>query len=87
MGLVATFFLVGGLPTILGGVGGYFYNSATLDLIFDSLAMGAILYSIIPMMRVAFRPALPPEATYLKQRLTYVGILLGFLVGFTVNAL
>jgi len=87
VGLVATFFLVGGLPTILGGVGGYFYNSATLDLIFDSLAMGAILYSIIPMMRVAFRPALPPEATYLKQRLTYVGILLGFLVGFTVNAL
>jgi hypothetical protein len=39
------------------------------------------------MLRVAFRPAQPPDATYLKQRLTYVGILVGFLVGFVVTAL
>jgi zinc transporter, ZIP family len=86
-GMISIFFLIGGLPTIIGGVTGYFYNSEMLDLVFDSLAIGAILYSIIPMLRVAFRPADPPQATYLKQRLTYVGILAGFLVGFVVNAL
>ncbi len=87
VGLIAGFFLIGGLPSVIGGVTGYFYNDPTLDLTFSSLAIGAILYSIIPMMRMAFRPAQPPDATYLKQRLTYVGILLGFLVGFAVNAL
>lgn len=86
-GAIAAFFLIGGLPAVVGGVGGYFYNNTTLDLVFSSLAIGAILYSIIPMMRMAFRPAQPPGATYTKQRLTYVGILLGFLVGFVVNAL
>jgi zinc transporter, ZIP family len=87
LGLVALFFLVGGLPTVAGGLVGFFYTSNLLNLLFDSLAIGAILYCILPMLRIAFRPADPPDATYLKQRLTYVGILLGFLVGFAVNAL
>jgi len=87
VGLIAIFFLIGGLPTVVGGVTGYFYNSAPFDLVFDALAIGAILYSILPMLRTAFRPAIPPEATYLKQRLTYLGILLGFLIGFLVNAI
>jgi len=87
LGLIAVFFLIGGLPTVVGGVAGYFYNSDPFDLVFDALAIGAILYSILPMLRTAFRPADPPEATYIKQRLTYLGILLGFLVGFLVNAI
>ncbi len=86
-GLIAAFFLIGGLPAVVGGISGFYYNDATLDLVFSSLAIGAILYSIIPMMRMAFRPAQPPEATYLKQRLTYLGILVGFLAGFLVNAI
>lgn len=86
-GLVAGLFLIGGLPTLIGGVGGYYYNSALLDLIFAAFAIGAILYSILPMLRVAFRPADPPATTYTKQRLTYLGVLLGFLLGFLVNAL
>jgi len=87
VGLIAVFFLIGGLPTVIGGVTGFFYNSAPFDLVFAALAIGAILYSILPMLRTAFRPAEPPDATYLKQRLTYLGILLGFLVGFLVNAI
>jgi len=87
VGLIAAFFLIGGLPTILGGVAGYFFSSTLFDLVFDALAIGAILYSILPMLRTAFRPAEPPEATYIKQRLTYLGVLLGFLVGFLVNAI
>ena len=87
LGVLAMFFLIGGLPTIIGGVVGFFYSSTLFDLVFDALAIGAILYSILPMLRTAFRPAVPPEATYTKQRLTYLGILLGFLVGFLVNAI
>jgi len=85
--LIAAIFLLGGLPTILGGVLGFFYSSTLLDVVFDSLAIGAILYTIVPMLRISLRPADPPEPTYLKQRLVYLGLLLGFLVGFAVNAI
>jgi len=84
---VALIFLVGGLPTVLGGVGGYYYTSPTLELVFDSLAIGSILYALLPMLRLAMRPATPPETTYLRQRLLYLGLLVGFLVGFLVNAI
>ena len=84
---LALLFLVGGLPTIIGGGFGYYYNSDLLDVIFEALAIGAILYCILPMLRSAFRPAENPEASYLKQRLTYLGILVGFILGFVVNAI
>ncbi len=87
VGPIALFFLVGAAPTVIGGVGGYFYNSTLLNLIFDAFAIGAILYSVLPMLRIAFRPADPPEPTYRKQRLVYLGVLLGFVLGFAVNAL
>jgi zinc transporter, ZIP family len=86
LGVLALLFLVGGLPTVLGGAVGYFYNSQLLDVTFDALAIGAILYCILPMLRNSFRPAETPEASYLKMRLTYLGILLGFVLGFLVNA-
>lgn len=87
LGLLAGFFLIGGLPTIAGGIVGYFYNNALLDVIFDALAIGAILYCILPMLRVAFRPADTPEASRLKQRLLYLGLLVGFVVGFATNSI
>lgn len=72
--------LVGGLPTTLGGAIGYYYTSNTFAELFDGLAIGAILYAILPMMKHMFagmdRPA---------QRLVYLGIFIGFLVGFLVN--
>lgn len=87
IGAIVALFLLGGLPTIAGSLFGYFYTSDLLLVIFDALAIGAILYSILPMLRAAFRPAADPEATFLKQRLTYLGILTGFVLGFLVNAI
>ncbi len=87
IGVLVGLFLVGGLPTIIGGVVGYYYNSDLLDVVFDALAIGAILYSILPMLRVAFRPADTPEASYRKQQIIYAGILVGFVLGFLVNAI
>ncbi len=86
LGAVALIFLLGGLPTVVGGVSGYFYNSTTIDVVFDALAIGAILYSLLAMMRIVLRPAPPPAPTYARQRLLYLGLVAGFLAGFLVNA-
>jgi zinc transporter, ZIP family len=85
--LVASLFLLGGLPTILGGVIGYFYTNVSLNVLFDSLAIGAILYVVPLMLKVAFRPESTPLASYRKQQLVFFGLLTGFLLGFGVNAL
>ena len=58
---MATFFLVGGLPTILGGAVGYFYSSGAFTVLFDGLAIGAILYAILPMFKSMFRDSDPRE--------------------------
>jgi ZIP family zinc transporter len=78
--LLLVFFLIGGLPTILGGAVGFFYNSVTFDLVFDGVAIGAILYAILPMLKAIFR-----ESTLEMQRLSYLGVFIGFLLGFLVN--
>jgi hypothetical protein len=80
------FFLVGGLPTIFGSAFGYYYHSSLLLIVFDAVAMGAILYAILPMLRVAFRPAAPPGNTYRRVDMLYLGLIAGFLLGFVVNA-
>jgi ZIP family zinc transporter len=78
--LLLVFFLIGGLPTILGAAVGFFYNSVTFDLIFDGVAIGAILYAILPMLKAIFR-----DSTLEMQRLSYLGVFIGFLLGFLVN--
>jgi zinc transporter, ZIP family len=80
MRALLVFFLIGGLPTILGGAVGFFYNSVTFDLIFDGVAIGAILYAVLPMLRAIFR-----DSTLEMQRLSYLGVFVGFLLGFLVN--
>ncbi|MEM3670581.1 MAG: hypothetical protein QW767_02430 [Thermoprotei archaeon] len=72
--------LLGGAPTILGGAVGYYYSTPTLSLVFDGLAVGAMIYVVLPMMKSLFR-----NLDYSSQRLVYAAILLGFLVGFAVN--
>jgi len=73
-------FLVGGLPTIIGGGMGFFYSSTYFDLIFDGMAIGSILYVILPMFKMLLR-----EADYIAQRVAYIGVFIGFILGFLVN--
>jgi len=86
--MMSGLFLVGGLPTLLGGVMGYYGGSNNLLLvIFDALAIGAIAYVILPMLRVAFRPLESREASIRRNRLVYIGVMVGFVLGFAVNAI
>ena len=85
--LMAGLFLVGGLPTLLGGAVGYYWTSPLFLVIFDALAIGAIAYVILPMLRVAFRPLETRELSLRRNRLVYLGAMVGFVLGFLVNAL
>ncbi|MEM3851733.1 MAG: hypothetical protein QXP70_01895 [Methanomassiliicoccales archaeon] len=77
--MVALLF-VGGVPDIIGGAIGYYFNSPLVEVIFDGLAIGTILYVIIPMLR----SILSARAEELKK-FTYLGLFAGFLIGFLVN--
>lgn len=79
-------FLVGGLPTLIGGAIGYYWSNDLFLVIFDALAIGAIAYVILPMLRGAFRPLDSAEASLRRNRLVYLGTMVGFVVGFLVNA-
>ncbi len=80
LGTMLLLFLVGGLPTVLGGIAGYYYSSTLFNVFFDGLAIGAILYVILPMIKHQLKDIDPT-----KQRTIYLGIFLGFLIGFLVN--
>jgi len=79
-------FLIGGLPTLIGGAIGYYWSNDLFLVIFDALAIGAIAYVILPMLRMAFRPLDSAEAAVRRNRLVYLGVMVGFLLGFAVNA-
>jgi ZIP family zinc transporter len=80
-------FLIGGVPTLLGGAIGYYWSSALFILVFDALAIGAIAYVILPMLRTAFRPLDSSEAAVRRNQLVYMGVMVGFALGFAVNAI
>ncbi len=80
LGIMIMLFAVGGIPTVLGGAIGYYYSSSAFNIFFDGLAIGAILYVIIPMIRHQVK-----DIDNLKQKLVYIGIFVGFLLGFLVN--
>lgn len=80
-------FLIGGLPTLIGGAIGFFWSNDLFLVVFDALAIGAIAYVVLPMLRVAFRPLNTPEAAARRNRLVYLGVMVGFALGFAVNAI
>jgi zinc transporter, ZIP family len=84
--MMAGLFLIGGLPTIIGGAIGYFWSNDLFLVVFDALAIGAIAYVILPMLRVAFRPLATRELSARRNRLVYIGVMVGFVLGFAVNA-
>ena len=86
IGMMVGLFLVGGLPTLIGGAIGYYWTSPLFLVIFDALAIGAIAYVILPMLRVAFRPLATRELSVRRNQLVYLCVMLGFVLGFAVNA-
>jgi zinc transporter, ZIP family len=87
IGMMVGLFLVGGLPTLLGGAIGYHWTNSMFLVIFDALAIGAIAYVILPMLRVAFRPLESRAASIRRNQLVYLGVMVGFAIGFAVNAI
>jgi zinc transporter, ZIP family len=85
--LMAGLFLVGGLPTLIGGAIGYHWSNDLFIVIFEALAIGAIGYVILPMLRVAFRPLDSRDASIRRNRIVYLGVMVGFVIGFAVNAI
>ncbi|MEM0156324.1 MAG: hypothetical protein QW597_06990 [Thermoplasmataceae archaeon] len=77
---IVSLFLIGGLPTIIGGGVGYFYSSSLFNLFFDGLAIGAMAYVIFPIIGSLLRNGERHSA-----RLIYAGTFIGFVAGFLVN--
>jgi ZIP family zinc transporter len=80
---LAGLYFIGGFPTIAGSIIGYYYVNPYLGTLFDGLAIGAIVYVIIPMFKNLFRQADQSKV----QSLVYAGMIIGFLAGFAVNAI
>ncbi|MGP8125146.1 MAG: hypothetical protein ACLQEQ_04655 [Nitrososphaerales archaeon] len=73
-------FFIGGIPTVIGGAVGFYYSSTVFDVIFDGIAIGCILYVILPMLKNLFK-----ESGGASQKVIYMGIFLGFVLGSLVN--
>ncbi len=81
LSVVSSLFFIGAFPTIVGSLLGFYYSSAYVNILFDALAIGSILYIMMPMLQAIFKN--------LKDRasrdMAYLGIVGGFLIGFLVN--
>ncbi len=80
--VMALALFVGGAPTVLGGALGYLYSAAMFDLVFYGLAVGTMLYVILPMLR-----GLLSEPDSGRLGLAYAGVFVGFVLGFAANLL
>ncbi len=87
LGVILGLFFLSGVPTLVGAFIGYFWSSTDFVLVFDALAIGAIAYALLPMLRVAFRPLDTRELSLRRNRIVYLGVMVGFVLGFAVNAI
>ncbi len=71
LGLMA---LIGGGPTTVGTLVGWWWSSPTLAIVFLSLAGGSIIFVISQLLFVAGRSR--------HQTTVFVGIIIGLLAGF-----
>jgi len=74
LGLVG---LIGGGPTFLGTMVGYYVISTSMSILFLSLAAGALLYIIGEMFRLNWRSAIKVQAGW--------GLLAGFMLAFLTD--
>lgn len=79
--VVSLLFLIGAIPTITGSIVGNFYTNQYLNTVFDSLAIGSILYIILPMLQTVFKNS----GNGKSLGLAYSGLAVGFIIGFLVN--
>jgi len=79
-------FLLGGVPTVIGSLIGYSFQSTATLLAFDGAAIGAILYVILPMVAASFRMMEAGANPGQRRSIVALGILAGFALGFLVNA-
>lgn len=79
--VVSSLFLIGAFPTIVGSLLGFYYSSTYVNVIFDALAIGSILYIMMPMLQTIFRNLIDRKT----KDVAYLGIVGGFLIGFLVN--
>lgn len=85
-------FFLRGIPEVVGGVMGWAfvawsstYQSLEFDTAFNALAIGAILFCILPILLQAFQPAESIQATTFRRKLLYWGVLVGFVIGFVTE--
>lgn len=83
LSVVSSLFFIGAFPTIAGSLLGYYYSSTYVNVLFEALAMGSILYIIMPMLQAIFKNMKDRQT----RDLAYLGIVVGFLIGFLVNAI
>jgi ZIP family zinc transporter len=86
---IASVFLIGGMPTIIGTLIGWMFFSTAFIIFFDALASAAILYVVLVLFHVNINRSRvddKKESSHLTF-LTYWGILAGFAAAFVVNYL
>lgn len=79
--VLSMLFFIGAVPTVTGSLVGYFYSNVYLSVLFDSLAIGSILFIIVPMLHTIFRSVDSEQG----GNIVYLGIIAGFVLGFLVN--
>jgi ZIP family zinc transporter len=80
IGVIAGALAVGGVPTVMGGAVGFYLNATAFDMVFYGLAVGTMLYVILPMLR-----NLLTGADAARTSVAYAGVFVGFVIGFLVN--
>lgn len=85
-------FFIRGIPTVLGAFIGWYavvwsstYQAAIVDTFINGLAIGAILYCILPILLEAFKPVKETLSTETRRVLVFYGVAAGFLLGFVVG--
>ncbi len=83
-------FLIGGIPTIVGTLIGLVFFSNYFVVFFDALASAAILYVVLVLFHVNMNRS-AREANWSHEKkgyyvwLTYIGILVGFVIAYVLN--